>query len=136
MADYQLRLGSGSKRFFFVDLDVIYLPTIHVDKSYIPTCLPNAVNVMLWSHFAFQQQEKLTNPYKNNRFLAPLVRRRMVPLARESQPHFLEFRRKPSSKLDTHSAGFGVWSDWLDLNNHCVQTGMSPERMRSRCEGL
>lgn len=54
MADHQLRLGSGAKRLFFVvDLDVINLSTIHVDKSYIPTYLPITVNVMLWNHFAF-----------------------------------------------------------------------------------
>ena len=59
------------------------------------------------------------------------LRRRKVPLARESESHFLGFRRKPSGKLDTHSAGFGVWSDWPDLNDLCVRTGVSLEWERS-----
>jgi len=29
-----------------------------------------------------------------------------------------------SRKFDTHSAGFGVWSDWPDLNDLCVRTGV------------
>ncbi|XP_052441464.1 uncharacterized protein LOC127981504 [Carassius gibelio] len=32
---------------------------------------------------------------------------------------FLGFRRKPSGKLDTNTPGFGVRSDWLDLNDLC-----------------
>ena len=59
------------------------------------------------------------------------LRRRKVPLARESESHFLGFRRKPSGKLNTHSAGFGVWSDWLDLNDLCVRAGGSLEWERS-----
>lgn len=42
------------------------------------------------------------------------------PLARESDPHFFAFSRKSSGKLNTHSAGFGVWSDWPELNDLCV----------------
>ncbi|ROL43499.1 hypothetical protein DPX16_17320 [Anabarilius grahami] len=59
------------------------------------------------------------------------LRRRKVPLARESEPHFLGFKRKSSGKLDTHSAGFGVWSDWPDLNDLCVRTGVSLEWAKS-----
>ena len=55
------------------------------------------------------------------------LRRRKVPLAGESDPHFLGFKRKNSGKLDTHSAGFGVWSDWPDLNDLCIRTGVSLE---------
>ena len=64
------------------------------------------------------------------------LRRRKVPLARESEPHFLGFRRKPSGKLDTRSAGFGVWSDWPDLNDLCVRTGVSLEWVRSDSEAV
>ena len=58
------------------------------------------------------------------------LRRRKVPLARESEPHFLGFKRKLSGKLDTRSAGFGVWSDWPDLNDLCVRTGVTLEWVR------
>ncbi len=64
------------------------------------------------------------------------LRRHKVPLGRESEPQFLGFKRKPSGKLDTHSAGFGVWSDWPDLNDLCVRTGVSLERVRSDSESV
>ncbi len=48
------------------------------------------------------------------------LRRCKVLLGRESEPQSLCFKRKPSGKLDTHSAGFGVWSDWPVLNDLCV----------------
>ncbi len=64
------------------------------------------------------------------------LRRRKVPLGRESEPQFLGFKRKPSGKLDTHSAGFGVWSDWPDLNDLCVRTGVSLEWVRSESESV
>ncbi len=57
-----------------------------------------------------------------------------MPLGRESQ--FLGFKRKPSGKLDTHSAGFGVWSDWPDLNDLCVRTRVSLEWVRSDSESV
>ena len=74
----------------------------------------------------------LNNDDKDVRELAPSslfldLRRHKVPLARESGSHFLGFRRKPSGKLNTHSAGFGVWSDWPDLNDLCVRAGVSLE---------
>ena len=62
------------------------------------------------------------------------LRRRKVPLARESEPHFLGFKRKPSGKLDTRSPGFGVSSDWPDLNDLCIQAGVSLEWARSDSE--
>ncbi len=62
------------------------------------------------------------------------LRRRKVPLAREPEPNFLGFKRKPSWNLDTRSAGFGVWSDWPDLNDLCVRTGVSLEWVRSDSE--
>ncbi len=37
-------------------------------------------------------------------------------------------------KLDIHSAGLGVWSDWPDLNDLCVRTGVSLECVRSDSE--
>ncbi len=64
------------------------------------------------------------------------LRRRKVPLGRESEPQFLGFKRKPSGKLDTHSADFGVWSDWPDLNDLCVRTGVSLEWVRSDSESV
>ncbi len=64
------------------------------------------------------------------------LRRRKVPLGRETEPQFLGFKRKPSGKLDTHSAGFGVWSDWPDLNDLCVRTGVSLEWVRSDSESV
>lgn len=36
-----------------------------------------------------------------------------------SEANFLGFRKKPSGKLDTRAPGFGVRSDWPDLNNLC-----------------
>ncbi len=54
----------------------------------------------------------------------------------ESEPHFLGFKRKPSRKLDTHSAGFGVWSDWPDLNDLCVRTGVLLKWVRSDSESV
>ena len=47
------------------------------------------------------------------------LQRRKVPLASGSEPHFLGFRKKPNGKLDSRSPGFGVWSDWPDLNDLC-----------------
>lgn len=47
-----------------------------------------------------------------------------VLLAKESEPHFLGFKRKSSGKLDSHSAGFAVWSDWPDLNDLCFHENL------------
>ena len=47
------------------------------------------------------------------------LRKRKVPLATGNQDSFLGFRRKNNGKLDTHAAGFGVRSDWPDLNALC-----------------
>ena len=52
------------------------------------------------------------------------LRRRKVPLAAADQNNFLGFRRKDSGKLDTRDRGFGVWSDWPDLNDLCNRTGV------------
>ena len=52
------------------------------------------------------------------------LRRRKVPLATADQNNFLGFRRKDSGKLDTQARGFGVWSDWPDLNDLCNRTGV------------
>ncbi len=49
---------------------------------------------------------------------------------------FLGFKRKPSGKLDTHSAGSGVWSDWPDLNDLCIQTGVSLDWVRTDSESV
>lgn len=45
------------------------------------------------------------------------MERRKVARVRELHPSFLGFKLKPSGKLDTNAAGFGVNSDWPDLND-------------------
>ena len=47
------------------------------------------------------------------------LRKRKVPLAKAGKDSFLGFGRKSSGKLDTQAAGFGVRSDWPDLNDLC-----------------
>ena len=47
------------------------------------------------------------------------LRKRKIPLAPHGEPSFLGFRKKPSGKLDTRAKGFGVRSDWPDLNDLC-----------------
>ena len=47
------------------------------------------------------------------------LRRRKVPLATAGQENFLGFRKKGNGKLDTQAAGYGVRSDWPDLNDLC-----------------
>ena len=59
------------------------------------------------------------------------MKRRKVPLAREGEPNFLGFKRKPNNKMDSHSAGFGVSSDWPDLNDLCVRAGVSLDWVKS-----
>ena len=53
-----------------------------------------------------------------------VLRRRKVPLATTDQNNFLGFRRKHSGKLDSQAKGFGVWSDWPDLNDLCNRSGV------------
>ncbi|KAF3837885.1 hypothetical protein F7725_009653 [Dissostichus mawsoni] len=52
------------------------------------------------------------------------LHRRKIPLASADQNNFLGFRRKDSGKLDSQAKGFGVWSDWPDLNDLCNRTGV------------
>ncbi|KAI9541250.1 hypothetical protein NQZ68_032254 [Dissostichus eleginoides] len=52
------------------------------------------------------------------------LQRRKIPLAGADQNNFLGFRRKDSGKLDSQAKGFGVWSDWPDLNDLCNRTGV------------
>ncbi|XP_033977699.1 uncharacterized protein LOC117475536 isoform X4 [Trematomus bernacchii] len=52
------------------------------------------------------------------------LQRRKIPLASADQNNFLGFRRKDSGKLDSQAKGFGVWSDWPDLNDLCNRTGV------------
>lgn len=47
------------------------------------------------------------------------LNKRKVPYAADGEPGFLGFRKKPSGKLDTRATGFGVRSDWPDLNDLC-----------------
>ncbi len=93
----------------------------------------------LYQHADFPSLNMLNNDDKDVRELARSslfldLRRHKVPLGRETEPQFLGFKRKPSGKLDTLSAGFGVWSDWPDLNDLCVRTGVSLECVRSDSE--
>ena len=53
------------------------------------------------------------------------MERRKVPRARDLTPSFLGFKQKPSGKLDTNAAGFGVNSDWPDLNDLCNWSDVS-----------
>ncbi|KAL1268590.1 hypothetical protein QQF64_033953 [Cirrhinus molitorella] len=53
------------------------------------------------------------------------LKRRKVPAALCGEPQFLRFRPlKSNGKLDIRTAGFGVRSDWLDLNDLCQRTGL------------
>ena len=54
------------------------------------------------------------------------LRKRKFPLARAAQDSFLRFK-KSSGKLDTQAAGFGVWSDWPDLNDLCNRMAVKLE---------
>lgn len=51
-----------------------------------------------------------------------------VPYAPDGEPGFLSFRKKPSGKLDTRAMGFGVRSDWPDLNNSCSNNNIQLNR--------
>lgn len=63
-------------------------------------------------------------------------RRRKVPLATATQNNFLGFRRKDSGKLDSQAKGFGVWSDWPDLNDLCNRTGVELEWSQNNGHGI
>ena len=58
------------------------------------------------------------------------LERRKVPKTSDL-PSFLGFKKKPSGKLDTNAPGFGVNSDWPDLNDLCDWTGVSLEWKRA-----
>ena len=45
-------------------------------------------------------------------------------------------RRNPVGKLDSRSPGFGVWSDWPDLNDLCCWAGVTLEWMGSDSEAV
>ena len=64
------------------------------------------------------------------------MKRRKVPLAREGEPSFLGFKRKSNFKMETHCAGFGVWSDWPDLNDLCVRVGVSLDWVKPDTETI
>ncbi|XP_023844346.1 uncharacterized protein [Salvelinus sp. IW2-2015] len=68
---------------------------------------------IVWSRLFRGRSSKETMTSKWNR-----------PTAVEGSTHFLGFRRKANGILDTRAAGFGVWSDWPDLNDLCNQTGV------------
>ena len=52
------------------------------------------------------------------------MQRRKVPPARENERQFLGFRLKDNGKLDIRATGFGVRSDWMDLNDLCHRCGL------------
>ncbi len=52
------------------------------------------------------------------------LQRRKIPAASCNEPQFLGFKLKQNGKLDIKTAGFGVRSDWLDLNDLCQRTGL------------
>ncbi len=53
------------------------------------------------------------------------MKKRKVPQAKETEPSFLGFRRKSNGKLDVRAVGFGVRSDWPDLNDLCNWCGVN-----------
>ncbi|CAL8238213.1 unnamed protein product, partial [Merluccius merluccius] len=55
------------------------------------------------------------------------LQRRKVPPAVENEPQFLGFKRKENGKLDINATGFGVRSDWMDLNDLCHRLGLQLE---------
>ncbi|XP_055721691.1 estrogen receptor beta-2-like [Salvelinus fontinalis] len=61
------------------------------------------------------------------------LRRRKVPLATDIEDNFLHFWRKANGQLDTRAVGFGVWSDWPDLNDLCNRTGVELRWTRTHC---
>ncbi|KAK0132961.1 Peptidyl-prolyl cis-trans isomerase FKBP7 [Merluccius polli] len=52
------------------------------------------------------------------------LQRRKIPIASQNEPQFLGFKLKQNGKLDIKAAGFGVRSDWLDLNDLCHRIGL------------
>ncbi len=52
------------------------------------------------------------------------LQRHKIPAASCNEPQFLGFKLKVNGKLDIKTAGFGVRSDWLDLNDLCQCTGL------------
>lgn len=61
---------------------------------------------------------------------ASLFRDLKVPLVRGSDPSFQGYRRIPNGKLDSRSPGFGVWSDWRDLNDLCGWSNVASTKRR------
>ena len=57
--------------------------------------------------------------------------KRKIPFAKENDEQFLGFKVKSNGKLDNRAAGFGVRSDWLDLNDLCHRTGLRLEWART-----
>ena len=64
------------------------------------------------------------------------MERRKVPRARDPDlaSSFLGFKKKQNGKLDTNAAGFGVNSDWPDLNDLCNWSDVSIHWRRDDAE--
>ena len=60
--------------------------------------------------------------------------KRKVPRVEDTRPSFLGFKQKPSGKLDTNAAGFGVNSDWPDLNDLANWSDVSLDWRRANGE--
>ena len=101
-------------------------------------CVPN----FEWTYIATRLSHLLNMLNNDDQYVRELARsslfldlkRRKVPLARDLDPSFLGFRRKLSGKLDSRSPGFGVWSDWLDLNDLCCWADVTLEWVGSNSE--
>ena len=62
--------------------------------------------------------------------IQPLGKRKF-PFAKDNDKQFLGFKVKSNGKLDNRAAGFGVRSDWLDLNDLCHRNGLRLEWART-----
>lgn len=97
-----------------------------------------------WTYFATRLGHLLNMLNSDDQYVRELARgslfidlkRRKVPLARGSDPNFLGFKTKPSGKLDSRSPGFGVWSDWPDLNDLCGWCEVALEWAGSNSEAV
>ena len=97
-----------------------------------------------WTYIATRLSHLLNMLNNDDQYVRELARsslfvdmkRRKVPLAGDLDPSFLGFKRKHSGKLDSRSPGFGVWSDWLDLNDLCCWADVTLEWVGSNSEVL
>ncbi|KAK6294301.1 hypothetical protein J4Q44_G00351310 [Coregonus suidteri] len=101
--------------------DVLYSMETEGDPGVMSRRLTHLLNMLNSDHVTVKELARVS--------LLLDLRRRKVPLARDTEDNFLGFRRKANGKLDTRAAGFGVWSDWPDLNDLCNWTGVELSRL-------